>query len=216
MKKLQNLLICFSCAVVLVLSGCASKTTKPPVLPTGKSAIDMSPEKLWEAHLQHLQKMQNWQMEGRIAATQGQEGGNASFVWRQMGESYQIKFFGPFGAGSVFVNGSPKQVSLQEADGKVHYAQTAEELMKKVAGWHVPLTGIRYWMLGIPTPKTKVQEQRITAEGHLSQLQQFDWIIDFGNYQENHSVLIPSKLQMESGPLKVKIIVKNWKDLSGR
>ncbi|MGE4349015.1 MAG: lipoprotein insertase outer membrane protein LolB [Candidatus Berkiella sp.] len=214
MKKLQNLLIYFSCVVVLVLSGCASKSTKPPALPSEKSAQKMSPEKLWEAHLRYLQKMQNWQMEGRIAATQGQEGGNASFVWRQMGESYQIKFFGPFGAGSVSVNGSPKQVSLKEADGKVHHAQTTEELMKKVAGWHVPLTGIRYWMLGIPTPKTKVQEQHINPQGHLNQLQQLNWVIDFSNYQSHHSVPIPSKLHMESGPLKVKIIVKSWKDLS--
>lgn len=197
--------------VLLMLAGCASKAPKPTSQPSQLPEKQASPEELWQWHSMRLKNLRNWQMEGRIAATKGQEGGNASFVWKQMGESYQIKFFGPFGAGSVLVSGSPYSVSLKEADGKTHYAQTAEELMSKVAGWQVPISGIRYWMLGIPMPQSNVQNQSLNERGHLASLQQLGWSIRYNDYHENRTPSIPSKLKMENGALKVKIIIKNLK-----
>lgn len=207
-KAIKVFLIYFNIFIVVLLTGCATKAPKPDLKPTETKP---DPEQLWQWHSSRLQNLRFWQMDGRIAATKGNEGGNASFVWKQMGDDYQIKFFGPFGAGSVLVSGSPYSVSLKEADGKMHFAQNAEELMSKVAGWQVPLSGIRYWMLGIPMPEEKINTKSIDNLGHLASLNQLGWKIDYNSYHQNRTPNIPAKLKMESGPLRVKIIVKNIK-----
>lgn len=204
-KKLKVLF----CCVLIGLTGCASKAPKKEVIQPEQPQV--STETLWQSHLAHMQRLRFWQMDGRIAASKGQEGGNASFVWKQMGDSYQIQFFGPFGAGSVYISGNPNNVTLTEADGKTHHAHTAETLMLQVAGWQVPLDGIRYWVLGIPTPKSQVQTQLLNTDGKLTKLQQIGWTIDYNSYHHSKQPIIPAKLDMRNGPLKVKIIVKNIK-----
>lgn len=206
-----------SATIIVITSGCS--TQAPNVIPSPSLSEKvaqprpLTPEERWQQHVQQLQKIQRWEMEGRIAAIQGQHGGNASFVWKQMGDHYQIRFFGPFGAGSVHVTGSPKEVTLKEADGTLHHANSPEALIQKVAGWQVPLNGIRYWMLGIPIPSSKVQNQSLNQQGHLVKLQQLGWNVHFDRYHQNMNPIVPAKLDMENGPLKVKVIVKTLKEL---
>lgn len=213
LRKAHTLvLLCF-------LASCQSPPPKPSQPPQPTSSAETqeaslkrvyTPEELWEIHHTQIKKLHRWKMEGRIAATRGQEGGNASFVWNQAGDHYQIRFFGPFGAGSIYVSGSPKSVSMVDGDGKKHQAQTPEELMQKVAGWQLPITGIRYWILGVPNPKENVWGQLLNQKGHLSQLTQSNWTVAYDRYHGNQFPPIPAKIQMRSNENKVKIIVKNW------
>lgn len=202
-------------SLILSITLC-SCSTKPKKLAPSTQPVSqyVSAEDKWQWRLQYLQNIQHWQMEGRISATQNNEGGNASFVWKQLGESYQIKFFGPFGAGAVYVTGSPYQVTLVEADGKEHHAQSADALMHKVAGWQVPLDGIRYWMLGMPIPRHQVDSQTLRDDGSLNNLKQLGWHIQYKNYHQDKSPMIPAKIDLVNGPLKIKIIIKNLRELN--
>tara|TARA_R110002110_G_scaffold121431_1_gene297147 strand:- start:4605 stop:5153 length:549 start_codon:yes stop_codon:yes gene_type:complete len=175
-----------------------------------KAERALTPEELWMLHEKQLKNIHQWKMEGRIAATHGQEGGNASFVWNQMGDSYQIRFFGPFGAGSIYVTGSPNQVSVVDGNGKHHQARTPEELMQKVAGWQLPISGIRYWILGLPNPAATISGRLLNQKGHLSQLTQLNWIVNYDRYNLNKSPGIPAKIQMHNQNYKVKLIIKDW------
>ncbi len=202
-------------ATGLLLSGCASAPQKPTqsiTLPQAQAEAErvLTPEELWAFHEKKLKHIHRWKMEGRIAATHGQEGGNASFVWKQTGDHYQIRFFGPFGAGSVYVTGSPNQVSVIDGNGKHHQAKTAEELMQKVAGWQLPLSGIRYWMLGLPNPQAAVSGKLLNQKGHLSQLTQSNWTVNYDRYNLTTYPAIPAKIHMHNHNYKVKLIIKDW------
>lgn len=197
--------------IPFLFAGCAVPPKHPPA-PISKPDRKVTDD-LWKQHQQKLSTLQNWQAEGRLAAAQGQKGGNASFVWQQRGESYQIKLFGPFGAGAVYITGRPNHVELKEANGNLTSAASPELLMHKVSGWTVPITGLRYWLRGLPTPQDQTAQQLLNQQGQLSYLQQQGWKIDYENYADNLDIPLPNKLRLHRGDIKLKMVVTSWQAL---
>ncbi|HRE30494.1 MAG TPA: lipoprotein insertase outer membrane protein LolB [Candidatus Berkiella sp.] len=195
--------------LLLLLAGCASNPEK------NSQAVPPSPalEKQWKSNEKQLDAINQWQAEGRLAVTQGNKGGNASFVWQQQGDFYQIKIFGPFGAKSAYIIGSPHHVELKEANGKVSTARTPEALLNKVAGWHVPLSGLRYWMRGTPVSQVKVNSKQFNDKGLLASLEQQGWHVEYQEYHRSAFAPLPSKILLTNGQVKVKMIINDWKQL---
>ena len=196
---------------MLTLAGCAQHP-KQPITPTAPINAKQS-EQRWQHHQQQLSALDHWQAEGRMAAAHGQKGGNASFVWVQRGDAYQIKLFGPFGSGAIYINGRPQYVELRESNGKTTQAQSPEMLLKKVAGWQVPLTGLQHWMRGMPMPQAQSSQQQLDSQGQLKHLTQQGWQIEYEEYQNNSMPALPSKLRLQNGDTKLKMIVTSWKAL---
>jgi outer membrane lipoprotein LolB len=192
--------------VLLLLSGCA---VSPPQAP-GVKKTPQEVEERWKANEQKLAALSHWQAQGRLAAARGPKGGNASFQWEQHGEFYEIKLWGPFGAGAVYLIGGPNRVQAKESNGKITTAATPEELMQKIIGWQVPITGLRYCMIGLPEPTVKIKGRTLTSEGNLLLLLQNGWQVHYDTYADNHSVMLPNKLHLKSGDLTVKLVVTSW------
>lgn len=195
-------------AFALLCTGCSTTPSPREKLPPLPPA---STETTWPQHLQHVQALQYWQADGRLAVKQGNKGGNANFVWTQYKDHYEIKLFGPFGSGAVYITGNQHHVQLKEANGKIHTAKTPEQLLHNVAGWHVPLTGLHYWLRGIPVPQDKTKKHKLTQEGTLKQLQQEGWNIVYEDYHHTHALPLPSKMHLRNRDLRVKLLVKSWK-----
>lgn len=198
-----------------MLVGCSQAPKKPIApteLPKKSSGASIEQEKSsWEQHKQQLANVNHWQAKGRLAAVQGKKGGNASFVWEQKGDSYLIKLFGPFGSGAVYITGHPQFVELKEANGKTTRAQSPELLLKKVAGWQIPLTGLRHWLRGIPAPGETATE-RLNDRGFLSYLDQQGWKINYENYHTDQFPPLPNKLQLQNGNVKIKMVITSWQN----
>lgn len=188
--------------LLLLLVGCAP-SPKRPELSIKESNVS------WDTHHKKLEGINTWQAKGRFAVTQGKKGGNASFIWEQTDALYQIKLHGPFGAGALMITGGPNQVYAQDANGKKHQAQTPEQLMQKMVGWHVPISGLRYWIRGIPLPNVPVTSKKFNANGYLEQLTQNGWSIHYSEYISEVTPL-PKMIQLHNPKLKIKLIVTSW------
>ena len=194
---------------LLCLAGCATTSRHPltPALPTG----DLGHR--WEEHQKQVAKLTNWKAQGRLAVTQGNKGGNASFVWEQQGDFYQIKLWGPFGAGAVYLMGGPARVQARKTDGKTVYAKNPEDLIHKLTGWKVPVTGLRYWLVGLPASQSSPKGHTWDNEGLLLSLQQDGWQIDYEAYGIYRMASLPNKLHLKRGDIKVKFLVNSWEKL---
>lgn len=195
--------------LLLALAGCSSTQKKSEVpAPAPKAGAQ---EKTWRSRQAQLAAAPNWQAEGRMAATRGEKGGNASFVWQQRGEGYKIKLYGPFGSGAVHITGNSKYAEVQESSGKITKAKSPEALLHKIAGWQVPIEGLRYWLRGMPSPDNKNFIQKMDAQGQLTYLQQDGWQVRYEDYTAQGSLPLPSKLHLQNNDVRVKMIINNWK-----
>ena len=175
--------------LILLLSGCAAT----PLLESSRSAAEFS----------------DWQLQGRIALTHGDQGWHASLLWQQQATAYQLKVSGPLGQGGFQLAGDEAGVVLVDAEGNSSSAYDGDALLLQVTGWQLPVTGLRYWVRGLPVPD--VEASRVyDKSGQLSRLEQSGWRIDYQRYQLVEGAAMPSKLQLEREGISVRLVIKQW------
>lgn len=184
MKFLAGLL------AVLLLAGCATT----PLLERGQSAAALD----------------GWQLMGRVSLTRGEEGWHASLNWQQQGEHFYLKISGPLGQGGFQLNGDDRGVVLVDADGKTFAAEDADVLLLQVTGWQLPITGLRYWIRGLPAPGAGEAQTRKDDSGRLNRLVQAGWTINYNRYQIVDDISLPDKLQLLRDDIAVRIVVDKW------
>lgn len=185
----------------LLLAGCAAA---PPPLP------DVSPEQALEARLKRLRELQSWTLTGRVGANNGKDSLSASMRWIQTRERYRIRLSGPLGQGLVEVTGSEAGVALRNAERQTFYASTPEVLLSERFGWRLPVSGLRYWILGQPVPGAAVERRRLDAYGRLTRLDQSGWRIEYLEYEDVGGMELPSRINLEHRELKARIAVRHW------
>jgi outer membrane lipoprotein LolB len=186
---------------VCQLSGCA---TKPPRL---TSAL----EQAWLAHASRIGAVERWRADGRVAIKVEEEGWTASFGWKQSPERFDIQLSGPFGQGVVRLTGDQEGAELTRDDLTTRRADSAEALLAEQTGWRLPVTGLRYWIVGMPAPDRPAGQRTLDAEGRLAGLTQDRWQISYDSYQQVDGLEMPRKLRLVNGDVRVKLVIARWR-----
>jgi outer membrane lipoprotein LolB len=152
----------------------------------------------------------DWKLQGRISLTRGEQGWHAGLDWENHADRYRLLVSGPLGQGAMQLTGSAQGVTLVDADGKVYQAADAETLLQQVSGWQLPVSGLRYWVRGLPDPGSRF-EQTLDAQGRLQQLNQSGWDIRYQRFTQLDGVEWPSKLTLERDDLVLKLVIDQWR-----
>ena len=192
-----------ACASLAMLSAC--ETTPPLPTPEGP------PEQAWRLRQQTLANFDTWFCAGRVGVNDGKEAFSASLRWQQNRDSYDIRLSGPLGQGVAQVTGTPEGVALRTSDREgTLVAPTAEALIEQSLGWPLPVSGLRFWILGITMPDTPVVSREIDRWGRLVRLEQSGWRIRYTEYARVDGVDLPSKMELEHAPFSARIAVNRW------
>ncbi len=176
MKK-YALILCF-----LVLSACAT-------MPARQGALNQ--HLTWRMRQMQLRKVTHWRLTGAVAITTPQQSKTASLVWQQSyADHYQVDLFGPLGTGHARLSSNTASVTLQ-ANGQRYQSATAEGLMQKVLGWHVPVSHLYFWIRGLPAPSFK-SRMTFDAYHHIINLQQQGWKIHYQQHTAVNGIDLPS------------------------
>ena len=175
--------------LILLLTACAAT---PPLIST-RSAAEFT----------------DWQLNGRIALTHGEQGWHASLLWQERADGYQLKLSGPLGQGGFQLAGDEHGVVLVDAEGHSSFARDGDALLLQATGWRLPVVGMRYWVRGLPVPGTGATPEYDEA-GHLSRLEQSGWTIKYHNYQLVKGAAVPSKIQLARDDVSVRLVIKQW------
>ncbi len=186
----------------LLLSGCAA-APRPP-LP------DVPPEQALEIRQQQLQAIRHWTCVGRVGASDGKDSLSASMRWVQNREGYRIRLSGPLGQALVDVTGSPTQVSLRTGDRGTFVASSPEILLDEQFGWRLPVSGLRYWILGLEVPGAEVELRELDVYGRIRRLEQLGWRIEYLDYVRVDGVDLPARLELRHPHLSARIAVRRW------
>lgn len=189
---------------------------------TGCAALrapSVTPADAWPVRREALQALTIWELRGRVGVQLPAQGGQATLRWRHAPQHQEIDLSGPFGAGHIRLRQDQNGIRLQDARGRVVDGADAEALLQQVTGWQVPVSGLVFWVRGVPVPDSASDEQFDDA-GRLRRLHQLGWDIQFLAYHEVAGYALPSRLYLtrplpaavhdEPGHIEIRLAISSW------
>jgi outer membrane lipoprotein LolB len=147
-----------------------------------------------------------------MALAAGKDGGSGGFVWQQQGPETRLRLRGPLGAGAVEIASDGEQLSVTDASGEV-LGQDAQSALRARLGADLPLSSLRYWMLGLPDPATEARvTESVTAP--LRVIDQRGWTIAYDAFTSTDGLDLPARLTATSGDVRLRLSVSDWTELS--
>ena len=201
-----------ACLLALLLGGCEST----PDLAALTNFLSLpgpdDPQEEWQAHLQWLESLNVWRTSGRLAVKVPDDGWSASLRWRQRDDTYRVQLNGPFGQGAVRIDGSASAVVLRTADGRERRAATPEKLIAAELKAEVPVSLLRFWILGRPAPAPAPLESELELDeaGRLQSLAQAGWSITYQEYETLDVGDLPKRMRIEREDTEARFVLSSW------
>lgn len=167
---------------------------------------------LWEIHQQSMEKIDMWQLNGRIFISDEDSAWNARVIWQQRPRNYQLVFNSPVG-GAMRLIGSEQQVVMNTADNQTFRAETPDKLISEVLNMNIPVQNLYYWIRGIPAPTHRQLDYILNKNGQLQQLEQSGWTVSFKRYVNVDGLALPDKVFLQNADYRVKIAVNQWQSI---
>ena len=180
------------------LAGCAG--------PRGLALPEMAD---WEARRAALADLTEWEFRGRVAVRVADEGFNGRLRWWQRNDIYLGTVSGPFGAGTVRIQGDGNEMSITDEEGAVTEMEDAEAVLRRRYGWAIPVQSLRYWALGIPDPGMPAATQ-FGEDGLLERLEQGQWVVALDEYMQGGGQPMPRRMTATQADTRVRIVIDTW------
>lgn len=185
---------------LLLLTACTSIEEIPAPLNAGS----------WRAHKAAIDNVQHWFATGRAAINNGAESWHVNLLWLQQGEDYQIRLFGPFGAGQVQLSGNRDRAELLTSDNERFHSHDMDTLLYERTGVKMPVAELRYWLIGLPSPNGG-EVATVDKHGRLSDLKQGEWRVRYKRYVPVNGLVLPRKIFAGKPDLDVRVVIDEWK-----
>lgn len=163
----------------------------------------------WSERRAALQAVEKFQVNGQLAVATPSEGFSANLHWQQQGVGSDLLLRGPLGVGGARLNFDGEVLRVTNSQGTQLEGVSAEAELVRVLGFEPPLTSLRYWLLGTPDPAS-VATETLDDKQRLAQLQQGEWQVDYGEYQQAAGLWLPRRLALHRGEVNVKLQLSNW------
>ena len=186
-------------AVVLMIGGCVSP----------RERIGEALEVEWLERRDLLRQLDDWRMEGRIALRTGSDGYNGTLSWEQMDDLLDFRFRGPFGFGGFRIHGDLDRLRIKTTSGEELLLTDPEAEMRDRFGWSLPVYSMRFWIVGVSDPGMTADET-VDDDGMLLELSQNGWDVSFDGYRVEDGLLLPKKIVMESGDVRIRVVADRW------
>ena len=185
-------------AGLILLAGCAVER-----------GIELPELNDWQVRRDVLTDISDWSFSGRIGVSAGDDGFNGRLRWRQREEDFEASVSGPFGAGSVRIDGDGERITLAERNGEITELDDAERDLRVRYGWTIPVASLRFWALGIPDPSTPAVTE-FGEDGQLARLEQRNWVVDIAQYREGGGQLMPRRITAVNADARVRLVIDKW------
>jgi outer membrane lipoprotein LolB len=159
----------------------------------------------WQLRAAQLQSASDWQLDGRAAVALGTQGWQATLTWRQAENSAEVHLAGPFGIGALVLKQTPAGPSLNGAPP----SDAVVALVQEKLGFDLPIENLRYWLLGVPNPGAAFELSR-NDQDRAKVLSQAGWSIAYDRYMPVAGDLLPARLVLTAGDVRVRIVVDHW------
>ncbi|MDI9238997.1 lipoprotein insertase outer membrane protein LolB [Lysobacter sp. LF1] len=193
-----------SACVALLLAGCVSHTVRTPAVPVDHA----------QAQAQDARRAEvvDWSLSGRIAVSNGKQGGSGRIDWENRAERYAVSLSAPVTRQSWRLAGDAAHARLEGIQGGPRESDDVEEMLRETTGWDIPVRAMTYWVRGVGAASDEFGPARVVyGEGNRPvRLEQAGWVIDFEQWQGAGEPAMPTRLVATRSGAKVRLIVDEW------
>ena len=153
--------------------------------------------------------MNRWSLDGRVAIARGAEGFSGGLSWRQDGAHADIEIRGPLGGTAFSIKVDGERMSVADGRGASLDGDAALEFLTSELGAPLPVSQLRFWLVGVSAPDAP-QLESIGTDGRLASLEQFGWWVRYLRYQSVSGIALPARMEIESEGTRMRLAIANW------
>jgi outer membrane lipoprotein LolB len=187
-------------AALLLAAGCR---TVPPGAPVGPGA-----DAPWPEQRSALEKLDRYLLNGRVAVAAQGQGFSASLRYQQLARHTTLALDGPLGIGGLRVEIDGENVEIATSRGEKLDGQAARDELERRLGFQLPLTELRWWLLGIPAPGEASVNQ--TGSGEIQDFTQNGWHVSINTRAAGLGFSLPQRMTAEREGARLKLFVQSW------
>lgn len=150
-----------------------------------------------------LYDLQNWAFEGRVAITSKNDAWNANINWEHSSTEDLIKLSGPLGQGGASIQVNSNGVTIDQGGGDVKSSADVENFINQQVGLAVPVSSLRYWVIGLPD---KSQSVVAIDKG----FEQAGWKNQYKTMQSVGNHVFPRNMTVTGETVKLKLFIDQW------
>lgn len=191
------LLFCFA-----MLVGCASAPTRPSPPAASAEVLDSQRGQVLE-----------WSLAGRIAVSNGNEGGSGRIDWQQDSGRYVISLSAPVTRQSWRLSGDATSARLDGIKGGPREGVDAESLLREATGWKIPVGALGNWIRGIGAAGHEYGPVNVSygPENLPVRLEQAGWSVEYTDWVPvPNGPALPARLVATQGQAKVRLVMDAW------
>lgn len=218
MRRNSPLTKVFCLALAASLAACAPARMVREPLPTLSAQELAQAQAQQRAHEAAIAAMPDWSLQGRVALSNGRNGGSGGIEWRQHGASYEVALSAPVTRQSWRLSGDADSARIEGLEGGPRSGSDAQTLLRETTGWEIPVAALSSWVRGARADENAFGAATLSyaADGRLARLEQGGWVVDYGAWQPagGAGTALPTRLNAERGQARVRLVVDGWEGAS--
>ena len=155
-----------------------------------------------------------WAMSGRVALSNGKDGGSGRIEWRQGAGRTEVTLSAPVTRQSWTLTANADGVTLEGVSGGPLRGDDAGQLLRQSTGWEIPVAALGCWLRGMPAAIHGMGEESsiFGTDMRLLRIEQGGWVIDYSNWQQDPAsgVELPTRINAEQASNRVRLVVDRW------
>lgn len=155
-----------------------------------------------------------WAMTGRVALSNGKDGGSGRITWTQVAGKARIELSAPVTRQGWALEVDAQGATLQGVpDGPVHGADAAA-LLRERTGWDIPVAGLGCWVRGAWASEAAFGQASVGygEDGRVQRIEQAGWTVDYADWKPDAAsgVDLPARITALRNTDRVRLVVDRW------
>ena len=155
-----------------------------------------------------------WAMSGRVALSNGKDGGSGKIEWSQAAGRTEVTLSAPVTRQSWTLITDADGVTLEGVAAGPLRGDDAGQLLRQSTGWEIPVAALGCWMRGAPAdPRAMGEASSVFGiDQRLLRIEQGGWVIDYSIWQADpiSGVELPTRINAEQASNRVRLVVDRW------
>ncbi|MCL1634400.1 lipoprotein insertase outer membrane protein LolB [Luteimonas sp. SX5] len=198
--------------VALLLAACVPQTVRSPLPSLSPQEVAVAQTRQ-TTHEAAVRAAPSWSLQGRVAVSNGRNGGSGRIDWRQDADRYEVALSAPITRQSWRLSGDRVAAQLEGLEGGTRSGADPQQLLREATGWEIPVAALSSWVRGARADEAVFGPATLAfgTDLRLARIEQGGWTIDYAAWQPtSEAAALPLRLNAQRGEAKVRLVVDGW------